>query len=55
LAFYLSFLVLLLASFQLPVAIFPEFKGVDDVLPQHVTAGSNGGNGVEIHISHPDA
>ena len=35
--------------------VVPDFDGVDDVLPQDVAAGSDGGHGTEVHVGHPDA
>ena len=35
-------------------AVFPEFDAVDDVLPEHITAGTDGGHGIEIGVGHPD-
>ena len=37
------------------LAILPEFEAVDDVLPEHITACTDGGDRVQISISHPDA
>ena len=33
----------------------PDLNRIDDVLPEHVAAGSDGGHGTEVHIGHPDA
>ena len=39
-----------------PVAFsfLPDFVGVDDVLPEDITAGTDGGEGVEEGVGHPD-
>lgn len=34
--------------------VHPEFKRVDDVLPQHVAAGTYGCYGIEVHVGDPD-
>ena len=33
----------------------PKFQRIDDVLPEHIASGTNAGNGVQVHVSHPDA
>ena len=32
----------------------PYFNTIDDVLPEHVTAGTDGGHGIEIGVGHPN-
>lgn len=36
------------------LAFLPYFEGVDDVLPEDITAGTDGGEGIKEGIGHPD-
>ena len=42
-----------LFTFHFSLPLFPDFIRIDDVLPKDIAAGTDGGDGVEIHVSHP--
>ena len=37
-----------------PSPVLPNLDGVDDVLPEDITARADGGEGIKIGIGHPD-
>ena len=37
-----------------PSSVLPNLDGVDDVLPEDITARADGGEGIKIGIGHPD-
>jgi hypothetical protein len=36
------------------LSVLPELNAVDNVLPKHITACTNGGYGIKIGVGHPD-
>ena len=48
-------LVTLQSALALSSRVVPDFDRVDDVLPQDVAAGSDGGHGTEVHVGYPNA
>ena len=39
---------------QRRASLSPELEGIDDVLPQDVSGGGDGGQGVQVCLGHPD-